>query len=922
MNAQATIAVGSREELSLDGAWRFRLASHGDWRTANVPNPWQAEFADLRHASGRATYARQISIPAAWRGREVAIRFGAVNYYAEVRLDGQVLGTHEGGYLPFEFVLPADAPAESALEVHVTLPSGDVGEYPDYPFGEIPHGKQSWYGPLGGIWQSVKLIARDRRHIAHVAIDADADSGAVTFRARTSAPGLTLRASVEGVSGEATGDAVTLKLPAPKLWSPESPNLYTATIELVADGKVVDAVTQQLRLPQDRDPRRQILPERRAALPARCARPGLLSRGHLHPALARVHRGPGEKGQAPRPQPAALPHQGAGPALLRSRRPARPPGLDRDSERASTSAPGRRSACATPWPASSSATATIPRSSPGPSSTRTGARGWSRTPTTGSWLKETYDWLKAEDPTRLVVDNSACIPNFHVKTDINDYHYYRSVPERRAEWERLTEEFAAAADWTWTPHGDGERRGDEPLVVSEFGVWGLPHPHEFANKDGSEPWWAETGGNWGDGAAYPHGIQNRFATYHFDKLFPGGLDDFITQVQWYQFANLKYEIESMRAHAPIQGYVITEMTDVHWEANGLLDINRNPRVFHDRFAEVNNDLVIVPQLLRHAVYSGGTIPLSLKLATGGKSVPAGATLTWSLDGATGTIPVPAAEPLSVADLGVTDIAVRGSARVAKIELRLDAAGQRLARNEILVSVYEPRRAATATIAAADPELAAYAEGLGYTVTDAAAADLVLTHALDASDIEAMRQGRRYLVLADGSVETHRNLRTDPPRRRAADDAGLLQGARPPSRRRGAAPQHGAGAARRHALARRLDRQLQLAQAHRRLQRHPGRPAARRLLRPRRAAPRADRLPLLGIPGADRRRRGDRLDPEAGRHHRPPQGRPGRPRRHHLPAAQRRARHRSGGRSAVRRPRRHCSRAAGRVSSINQKNGLK
>ena len=56
--------ANAREEISLDGAWRFRLDGHGDWRTATVPGPWQAEFADLRHSTGKAIYARQLSIPA------------------------------------------------------------------------------------------------------------------------------------------------------------------------------------------------------------------------------------------------------------------------------------------------------------------------------------------------------------------------------------------------------------------------------------------------------------------------------------------------------------------------------------------------------------------------------------------------------------------------------------------------------------------------------------------------------------------------------------------------------------------------------------------------------------------------------------------------------------------------------------------
>ena len=122
--------------------------------------------------------------------------------------------------------------------------------------------------------------------------------------------------------------------------------------------------------------------------------------------------------------------------------------------------------------------------------------------------------------------------------------------------------------------------------------------------------------------------------------------------QWYALSDpamedALYEIESMRAHAPIQGYVITEMTDVHWEANGLLDINRNPRAFHDRFAEVNNDLVIVPQIDRHALWSGDSVALKLKVATGGASIPAGATLTWSAEAQTGRLDVPAAGGLAV-----------------------------------------------------------------------------------------------------------------------------------------------------------------------------------------------------------------------------------------------------------------------------------
>jgi hypothetical protein len=44
---------------------------------------------------------------------------------------------------------------ENELLVKVIDPTDDCALYPDFPFSEAPHGKQSWYGPIGGIWQNV-----------------------------------------------------------------------------------------------------------------------------------------------------------------------------------------------------------------------------------------------------------------------------------------------------------------------------------------------------------------------------------------------------------------------------------------------------------------------------------------------------------------------------------------------------------------------------------------------------------------------------------------------------------------------------------------------------------------------------------------------------------------------------------------------
>jgi hypothetical protein len=379
------------------------------------------------------------------------------------------------------------------------------------------------------------------------------------------------------------------------------------------------------------------------------------------------------------------------------------------------------------------------------------------------WVKDTYDWLKAEDTTRLVVDNSACFPNFHVKTDLNDYHYYRSVPERRQEWDDITAQFAAGADWTFSSLGDAERKGDEPLIVSEFGVWGLPDPKKLRREDGSEPDWFETGSLWGDGVALPHGIEDRFGALDLAKTF-GSFDAFIENVQWYQFMNLRYEIEEMRRYSSIMGYVITELTDVHWEANGLLDIERNPRVFHDVFGTINADVVIVPRPARYSAYLGETLDIELKIGTGGLSIPTGAVLRWSGE-VSGSVAVPATAAVSTADLGKIGFALPagGGNRMLSIEFVLEANGSVLSRNTCEIALYAKRdTAGRPSIAAADSSLASYASGLGYRVVPAAEADVVLVHAVDGDDVEAIKAGARYLILADGTVETNKNLRTDMP----------------------------------------------------------------------------------------------------------------------------------------------------------------
>lgn len=762
---------GLRSVLSLDGPWQFQLQGHGGWRTTIVPSPWQSEFADLRNASGTASYKRNVNLPADWQDRAVFIKFGAVSYYAEVFLNGQRLGEHEGGYLPFEFELPAAGLlASNEIEVRATLPSGDRSAYPEFPFGEIPHGKQSWYGPLGGIWQSVTLEARDVRHIKHVAVASDLASGRADFALDVSGPATGMVVALRvlapngavAATGQGAGNEISVTVANVASWSPDAPNLYNAEISLLDGGVAIDTVTVTFgyRTIEARDGKLWLNGEPlylRAALDQDYYPQGIC----MPPSLEFL-------------EDQARKAKALGLNMLRTHIKVPDPRYIEVADRLGlllwTEIPNVQTLTAKSAQRLRDTMAGIVRRDghhPSIIAWTIINEDWGTRLVENAdhrqWLKDTYDWLKDLDPTRLISDNSACFPNFHVKSDLNDYHYYRSVPERREEWDELTEQFANNADWTYSSLGDAERRGDEPLIVSEFGVWGLPDPAKVLLEDGSEPFWMETGATWGDGVAVPHGIQQRFAALHLDKVF-GDFSSFIEAAQWYQFSNLKYQIEAIRTHPTIVGYVITEFTDVHWEANGLLDINRNPRVFHDQFASINADIAIVPRPQTWSAYSGDVLEIEISVATGAAAIPGNATLHWS-GGAHGSAPVPATGANGLADLGklAMTMPVVGKNQMLRVDFRLEAEGHELARNTLEVALYARRQATgLASVFSPDADLADFARDLGYDLTSADSADVIVCHALDTSDIEAMRAGRRYLVIADGSEKTHGNLRRDIP----------------------------------------------------------------------------------------------------------------------------------------------------------------
>ncbi|HEY3622604.1 MAG TPA: hypothetical protein VGL12_09460, partial [Roseiarcus sp.] len=373
------------------------------------------------------------------------------------------------------------------------------------------------------------------------------------------------------------------------------------------------------------------------------------------------------------------------------------------------------------------------------------------------WLIETFDWAKTLIPDSLLVDNSPCFPrNYHLKTDIEDFHWYNGFPHQNDAFAATTRAFAGRASWTFSPHGDAERRGDEPLICSEFGVWGQPHPRDILEPDGSEPWWFESGHDWNLGAAYPHGLETRFRDAQLAPIF-GDLDGFVSAAQELQYRALKLQIETLRWERAISGYVITELNDVQWESNGLMDVRNHPRAFAGRLAELQCPWLVIAQVARTAVRAGERFDVAVRLA-GAAAPPDCVRLAWRFADESGEAAL-APDPTTIA---LPAVDAHGIAIVPlELEAR-DPAGRVLSPNTVELCVVPPLAGAAPSLFAIDGAASNMLAAIGWPNRAATAeeAETLLATRLTTPVRAALIAGRKVLLIAnsaDALIDPERNL---------------------------------------------------------------------------------------------------------------------------------------------------------------------
>lgn len=217
---------------------RWDRIEHGynEKYTLDVPGDWNSQKEVFRYYEGTVWYQREFDLADLLENERVFLHFGAVNYEAHVYLNGKKLGSHKGGFTPFNFEIP-----QSLLqkENNFLVVKVDNKRHPQ----EVPTVNTDWWN-FGGITRDVNLIKVPETFIQQYGLHLDEEQeiteadkrkqykleGFVRLNKPANASALTLEIPELKIKKQVmtSGDSLSLHLNAKdlKLWSPQHPKLY------------------------------------------------------------------------------------------------------------------------------------------------------------------------------------------------------------------------------------------------------------------------------------------------------------------------------------------------------------------------------------------------------------------------------------------------------------------------------------------------------------------------------------------------------------------------------------------------------------------------------------------------------------------------------------------------------------------------
>lgn len=238
--------------LCLNGRWEYAICAGGgapEIFDGEIIVPFSPESllsgVNRQVGPGDALwYRRSFTLPPDFRRERVLLHFGAVDQSCRVFVNGELVGEHEGGYLPFTCdVTDSLAEGENTLTVTVT----DATSRSRHAYGKqsfTPGG--IWYTPQSGIWQTVWLESVPENYVEKLTITPDFDNRRVRFVIWARDPGganIVVRKSGTVIAEDwydaekGFGESLIADEHF-RPWTPEDPFLYDVTISL-SGGDVV-----------------------------------------------------------------------------------------------------------------------------------------------------------------------------------------------------------------------------------------------------------------------------------------------------------------------------------------------------------------------------------------------------------------------------------------------------------------------------------------------------------------------------------------------------------------------------------------------------------------------------------------------------------------------------------------------------------
>ncbi|WP_331345142.1 glycoside hydrolase family 2 protein [Cellvibrio sp. UBA7661] len=210
--------------------------------TLQVPGDWNTQNEKLYYYEGSVWYRKKFDAPKAGKTDRQFIYFAAINYRADVYLNGKKLGVHVGGFTPFHYEVTGKLKSkDNSLIIKV-----DNKRHAD----AVPTLNTDWWN-YGGITREVKLLnvpkvfIRDYK-IALTSPEQKTVSGSVLLDGAKGGEKIQLRLPELKIQQTLTADkngnaTFSFAVPDAQLWSPENPKLYAVQVTSGKD-KLTDTI--------------------------------------------------------------------------------------------------------------------------------------------------------------------------------------------------------------------------------------------------------------------------------------------------------------------------------------------------------------------------------------------------------------------------------------------------------------------------------------------------------------------------------------------------------------------------------------------------------------------------------------------------------------------------------------------------------